>query len=114
MPSHLRLVLFKGLFPVGLPVKILKVLLPSSILATCPAHLNLLELDSLHYAKSLITRIISRGFSVLCTHYQCLLAVPVEMTAMEIVFQFTVFVPSVSPSIDMVHVAPNSFCQKLK
>ena len=27
-------------FPVGLPVKILKALLPSSILATCPTHLN--------------------------------------------------------------------------
>ena len=34
----------KGLFPVGLPDKILKTLLPSSILATCPAHLNLLDL----------------------------------------------------------------------
>ena len=29
-----------GLFSVGLPVKILKALLPSSILDTCPAHLN--------------------------------------------------------------------------
>ena len=34
LPSHLRLSLPKGLFPVDLPVKILKVLLPSSILAT--------------------------------------------------------------------------------
>ena len=32
------------LFPVGVLVKILKVLLPSSILATWPAHLNLLDL----------------------------------------------------------------------
>ena len=31
-------------FPVGLPVKILKALLPSSILATCPVHFNLLDL----------------------------------------------------------------------
>ena len=37
----------KGPFPVGLPVTILKPLLPSSILATCPAHLNLLDLITL-------------------------------------------------------------------
>ena len=37
----------QGLFPVGLPVKILKALLPSSILATCPVHLNLLDLITL-------------------------------------------------------------------
>ena len=41
---HLCLGLPKGLFPVGLPVKILKALLPFSILATCPAYLNLLDL----------------------------------------------------------------------
>ena len=40
MSSHLRLGIPKGLFPVGLPVKILKVLLLFSILATRPAHLN--------------------------------------------------------------------------
>ena len=34
-------------FPVGLPVKILKAFLPSSILATCSAHLNLLDLITL-------------------------------------------------------------------
>ena len=34
MSSHLRLGLPNGLFPVGLPIKILKALLPSSILAS--------------------------------------------------------------------------------
>jgi hypothetical protein len=45
--SHLRHGLPKGFFPVGLPVKILKALLPSSILAVCPAHINLLDLITL-------------------------------------------------------------------
>ena len=45
--SHLSLCLSKGLFPVGLPVKILKALLPSSILATWLAPLNLLDLITL-------------------------------------------------------------------
>ena len=44
---HLRLDFPNGIFPVGLPVKVLKALLPSSILATCPAHLNLLHLITL-------------------------------------------------------------------
>ena len=47
MSSHLRLDLPKGIFPVGLPVKMLKAHLPSSILATCPAHMNLLDLITL-------------------------------------------------------------------
>ena len=47
MSSHLRLGLPKGIFPIGLPVKILKAVLPSSILATWPAHLNLLDLITL-------------------------------------------------------------------
>ena len=36
-----RLGLFKGLLPGTLPIKILKILLPYSILAICPAHLDL-------------------------------------------------------------------------
>ena len=43
--------LTKGLFSVGLPVKILKALLPSSILARCPVHLNLLDFELLEYFK---------------------------------------------------------------
>ena len=39
--SHLRLGFPKGLFPAGVPVKILKALLPSSNLATWPAYLPL-------------------------------------------------------------------------
>ena len=47
LSSHLRLCLPKDLFPEGLPVKIFKALLPSSILATCPVHLNLLDINTL-------------------------------------------------------------------
>ena len=47
LSSHLRLGLHRGLFRVNLPVIILKALLPSSILATCIAHLNVLELITL-------------------------------------------------------------------
>ena len=39
LSSHLRLSLPKVLLPTGVPVKILKAVLPSSILATWPAHL---------------------------------------------------------------------------
>ena len=46
LSSHLHLGLPKGLFPEGLAVKILKALLPSSILATCPAQLNLVDLSA--------------------------------------------------------------------
>ena len=47
LSSPLRLGLPKGLFPVGSSVKILKALLPFSILAIRPAHLNLLDLITL-------------------------------------------------------------------
>ena len=36
-----------GIYPVGLSVKILKALLPPSILATSPTHLNFLDLITL-------------------------------------------------------------------
>ena len=45
--SHLRLGVPKCIFPVSLPVTILKTHQPSSILTTCPAHLNLLTLTVL-------------------------------------------------------------------
>ena len=44
---HSNIVLQSTPRSVGLPVKILKALLPSSILATCPAHLNLLDIITL-------------------------------------------------------------------
>jgi hypothetical protein len=47
LSSHLLLGLPKGLFPVSLPVRILKELLSSSILATCPVHLSHLDLITL-------------------------------------------------------------------
>ena len=48
LSSHLRLALPKGIFPVGVPVKILKTLLPSSILPTWSAYPNLLDLIRYH------------------------------------------------------------------
>ena len=47
LSSHLCLGLPQGLFPVCVPAKILKVLLPSSILATWPVLINFLDLITL-------------------------------------------------------------------
>ena len=47
LPSHLRLGLPKFLFPVGFTVKILKALLPSSILATWPPHPYFIDIITL-------------------------------------------------------------------
>ena len=48
LSSRLRLGLSKGIFHVGVPVTILKVLLPSTILAAWPAHLNIVDLITLN------------------------------------------------------------------
>ena len=47
LSSHLRLGHSKSIFPVGVPLKMLKAVPPSSILATWSAHLNLLDLITL-------------------------------------------------------------------
>ena len=44
---HICVDLPRGLFPVGLPVKILKALLSSPIMVTCPAYLYLLDFITL-------------------------------------------------------------------
>ena len=55
MSSHLRLCLPKGIFPVGVPVNILKALLPSLILATWPAHLNLLDYSAKNTQENVLS-----------------------------------------------------------
>ena len=81
--SHPHPGLPKSLFPVGFPVKVFKVLLPYSILTTCPVHLNLLALITLtilgkryklwnshwclnSYFNSLFNLILQKLFSLMC------------------------------------------------
>ena len=69
LSSHLRLGLLKSLFPVGVPVKVLKALLPSSILATWHAHLNHLDLPWLYYVNGTNYEVSHRGaFSTSHSH----------------------------------------------
>ena len=60
----------KGLFPAGIPIKILKVLLPSFILNTWPAHLYLLELITLTILrernKLWSSPSLPRSFQIIC------------------------------------------------
>ena len=58
---HLRLGLHNGLFNIGLPARILKALLPSSILAIWPIHSNLLDL--------IILTIVGEQYKLWSSHY---------------------------------------------
>ena len=73
LSSHLRLCVPKGLFPVCLPVKILKELLPTSILATYPAHLCLLDLITLTILGERYTLWSSSLWSLLHSPFSSLL-----------------------------------------
>ena len=59
----------KGLFPVGVPAKILKALLPSSILATWPPHLNPLDLITLTILSERYQLYISSMWSLFHSPY---------------------------------------------
>jgi hypothetical protein len=64
---HLYQGLPGGFFPVGLPVKILKALQPSSILASCPIHRNLLDLITItinRWTVQTIKFLITKTFSL--------------------------------------------------
>ena len=52
LSSYLSLGLPEGLFPVVLSIKMLKALLPSFFLATCPAHFNLSRLNRQYKLRS--------------------------------------------------------------
>ena len=64
MSSHQVQCLPTGLFPVDLPVKILKELLHYFILATLPVHLNFVDLDHCRSILSLII-VLVKGEQVL-------------------------------------------------
>ena len=65
LSSHLRLGLPKYLFPVGLPIKVLKALLPTSILTIWHFHLNLLDLITWRNG-SIIVPIHKKGDKMNC------------------------------------------------
>ena len=79
---HLRLGLPKGLFPAGVPVKILKELLPSSILAKCPAHLNLLDLITLSILGERYKQLSSSLWSLLQSLFSSLLGPNIRLRAL--------------------------------
>ena len=76
LSSHLRLGLPNDLFPVGLPINILKALLPSSIITKWLANLNLLDLTILNilrkrykiWSSSLWSLLHSPFSSLLCSN----------------------------------------------
>ena len=70
---HSNTALPKYLFPVGLPVNILKELLPSTILATWPANLNLLDLITLNILDKEYKLLISSFWSLLRSSFSFLL-----------------------------------------
>ena len=49
--SYLCLGLPRGFFLMGSPVKVLKAVLPSTILATSPAYLIIIEFNQLYYIR---------------------------------------------------------------
>ena len=77
---HLLLGLSKGIFPVGLLVKILKALLPFSILATWPAYLNLLYLITLTILGERCKLWISSLWSLLHSPFSSLLGPNIRFT----------------------------------
>ena len=72
--SYVRLGLIKGLYPVCLLVKILRVLLPSFILAAWPAHLNHLDLITVIILDKWFKLWNSPLWSLLYSPLSCLLS----------------------------------------